>query len=646
MRPGISAPFRAWWKAEDGRVAGLLYAQAERIEINTAYWKQRCQTLYKLVNGEDPPVTFGYWLTRRAARAIGGIDTLYNRPYINTVSEGVSFLENRIGTTHSIIDVSPNDTAFKVREACRTATSAVDSLFDQHDVYGTQRLTFRDRASFGLSYIKVVPTSDRKALDIHRVMPTDILADNTKRGKLTELIQVCYASEDELMEAFGGVSDEVDMAIRNAPRAWVQSPNGLISDERVLLEGWHLQGPGDKGRHVLCLPNCDLVDEPWKKNRFPFAIGRAKPQTAGYYGNGPAFDAVPYQRKINELVARIDEGQQAAFGYWVTGQGAELQAKNLGARPRAVIQVKNGTPQNVQYQTPQAVQPELYNDLRWWVEQALRHGFGITPGQSSGEKPSGVNSGRGLRIAVQIEDSRHKSYLVEMEQEAKQVGQLTIETAGEINLEVTTSGIDSRTLRWSDLGLKEGSINVAVFPISSLPSEPAGKANEIDDLYANGAIDVRTWRRLLAWGDIRSDNNYATAAEDLIESTLDEICRTQKFIAPDVIEDPALVLKMAKARYQLEKRFKSPRKTLRAIQQYMAVAADYIQHPDGQFLPPAIAPAPSQPVPPALTPPVQAQGALPPIGTPANPETLIPAPAPVQVAPPMGAPAPVPSAGV
>lgn len=642
MTPGTRPliPFSPWWKAEEGKVARDLYAQAERIELNTAYWKQRAQTLYKLVNGEDAPVTFGYWLTRKAAVKIGSQDTLYNRPYVNIVSEGVATLENRIGTTHSIIEVTPNDTTFKVREACRTVTQAVDAIFDQHDVYGQQRLTFRDRATFGMSFIKVVPTADGKGLDIYRVMPTDMLIDNAKRGRATEMAQVCFTSEDELMEAFGGIDEETDRAIRNAPRAFVQSPSGLISDQRVLLEAWHLQGPGDKGRHVMCLPGKDLLDEPWKKNKFPFAIGKAKPQTAGYYVNGPAFDAVPYQKKINELVDRIGESQLAAHGYWLVNSGQPLQAKSLGARPRAVIEYSGVKPE---YQTPQVVSPELYRDLDRWVEWGLRHGYGISPAQGSGEKPSGVNSGRGLRIAVQIEDSRHKGYLIDMEGEAKDVGELAVETAEEINLEVTTSGITAQTLKWSDLGTKTDGISVSVFPISSLPSEPAGRANEIDDRYANGVIDKRTYRRLLAWGDLRADDNYATAAQDLIEDTLDEICRKSKFIAPELMEDPAMCLQMAKARYALEKRYKAPRKTLRAIQQYMAVAADYIQHPDGQFLAPdtggAPGAAPMGPPSAQLMPP-PGPGQLGPMGspTPANPQTPIPAPSPVQLTPPMAPP--------
>ena len=640
IRSAPMLPFRAWRKAEEGHVSGDLYAQAERIELNTAYWKQRCQTLYKLVNGEDPPVTFGYWLTRRAARGIGGIETLYNRPYVNIISEGVSFKENRIGTTKVIVEVSPNNTSFEVREGCKNATSALDALFDQHDVYGGQRLTFRDRETFGLSFYKVVPTFDRKALDPHRVLPPDILVDNTKRGRVTELIQVCFVSEDELMDAFGGRDEATDAAIRNAPRAWVQSPTGIISDERVLLEGWALPSGGEKGRHVLCLPGKDLVDEEWKKNRFPFAIGKAKPQTAGFYVNGPAYDAVPYQKKINQLVDRCDEGQLAAHGYWLIDQGSKLQAKNLGARPRAVVEQAGGRPAT--YVTPQAVQPELYADLDRWIAMGLRHGFGISPEAASGEKPAGVTSGRGQRIAVQIQDSRHKADLIEMEREGKEIAELMAETAAEINLQVTTSGIDSRTLSWSDVGIKDNNATVGVFPISSLPSEPAGMANEIDDRYANGLIDKRTYQRLLAWGDLRSADNYANAEQDEIETTLDEICRKKKFIAPEQgVQDPTLCLSMAKARYNLEKRFKAPRKTLRALQQYMAVAADYIANPGGQFLPPAVTPpAPAMgaaPGAPAIAPP-SAQLALPPMGTPANPETPIPAPSPVQVAPPMAPP--------
>lgn len=635
--PPFVAPFRPWWKADEDKVARDLYAMAERLEMQSAYWKQRCQTLYKLVNGEEPPVTFGYWLTRRAASHIGGFDTLYNRPYVNIIAEGVSTLENRIGTTHSIVEVSPNDTSFAVREACRDATSALDALFDQHGIYDGQQLTFRDRRTFGLSYYKVVANLDGDALDPHRVLPTDILVDNTKRGRHTEMIQVCFVSEDELMEAFGGNDDRTDLAIRNAPRAFVQSPSGLVSDQRILLEGWHLKGSGsDKGRHVLCLPNCDLVDKKWNKTHFPFAIARAKPQTAGYYTNGESFDGVPYQKKINELVDRIGEGQLAAHGYWLIATGSKLQAKNLGARPRAVVEYSGAPPS---FETPQVVSPELYADLDRWVEMGLRHGFGLSPGQTSGEKPAGVNSGRGLRIAVQIQDSRHKSLLIEMESEAKTIAQLMVETAKEINLKVITSGIQSRMLSWSDLGLKDGNATVAVFPISSLPSEPGGQANEIDDRYANGVIDKRVYRRLLAWGDLRADDNYATAEQDLIEATLDEICRKGKFIAPDQLQDMAVALATASARYKLEKRFKAPRKVLRSLQQYMAVAADYIAHPDGTFLPPAAtAPAPgAQPMP--------GGGAPNAIGAPAAPQTPVLAPPPVQVAPAMGAPAAVPGAG-
>ena len=62
------------------------------------------------------------------------------------------------------------------------------------------------------------------------------------------------------------------------------------------------------------------------------------------------------------------------------------------------------------------------------------------------------------------------------------------------------------------------------------------------------------------------------------------------------------------------------RKVMRALQQFMAVLADNIQHPDGQTLVPPE---------PAITPPAQL-----PAGT-------LPAPPPMQVVPTQGAPMPL-----
>ena len=106
-----------------------------------------------------------------------------------------------------------------------------------------------------------------------------------------------------------------------------------------------------------------------------------------------------------------------------------------------------------------------------------------------------------------------------------------------------------------------------------------------------------------------------------------------------------MVLQTASARWKLEKRFKAPRKTLRAIEQYMAVAADYIQHPDGMFLPPAVTPpsaAPPVPGSPGL-PPGGGPPMLPPMGGPPGAEMAPPAPPPVQVAPAMSGPPALPT---
>ena len=620
--------YTAWFRAEKGRVHRDVYAMAEKIELATAWIKQRHATLYKAVNGEDAPVSFGFWMTRLAQAVISSVDNLYRRPYINVISAGASFMENRIGTTKAIVQISPSDASFRTRDACKQVTSYVDALFDECDVYDTQQETYRDRVTFGMSYVKVVANAAGDGVDISRPLPSEILVDPTVRGKPYEMIQVCFMPRDALRASFGNgkISAEVDRAIESAPLAY-QQPNNLISEVVVLLEAWHRPAfKGDKGRHVLVLPNADLLDEEWDKDHFPFVMRRYKKQSVGYYSNGPAFDTLPYQIKVNELTRRIDEGHEASMGYWVSSD-PNLQAKNFGARPRALIKATAGVG-TVEFVTPQTVHPEIYGDLERRIKLGLEHGFGITAQQTSGEKPSGVNSGKGLRLALQIEDSRHKADTLNIEQEAKEIAELAIEVAEEINLKVTTSGIDSRALSWKDLGIRRNKFQVTVFPVSSLSLSAEDRAEEIEARRANGVIDNRTYQRLLSYGDTAATDRYATADMDLIESQLDDICRSEKFIAPEPYVDPAMAFATAKARWALECRFKSSRKVLRCIAQYMAAAADARDNPGGQFLPPDV---------PAALPP--AAGGMPPPG-PGGPGGPALAPSPLQLTPPMAPPAP------
>jgi hypothetical protein len=201
------------------------------------------------------------------------------------------------------------------------------------------------------------------------------------------------------------------------------------------------------------------------------------------------------------------------------------------------------------------------------------------------------------------------------------VAELVIDVCDDIKPTIQTAEMSRRDLPWGDIDMARDERRVRAYPISSLPATPEGRAQQIADDYADGVIDKRTFFRLKGTLDTASYYRITTASDDLIEDTLDQIVKTGKFVAPEpTYDDQTVALKAAQARYNLEKRFKSPRKVLRALQQFMAALSDNINNPNGQTL------APPQPE-------VQTPAAI----NAATPGT-IPAPPPPQAVAPQSAP--------
>ena len=84
-------------------------------------------------------------------------------------------------------------------------------------------------------------------------------------------------------------------------------------NEVVVIESWHLPigvfGEPNyvPGRHVICIDGCDLFDEEWHKEFFPFAkIVWDQPLT-GWYGISLAERALGLQRAFHKRAWQMDK---------------------------------------------------------------------------------------------------------------------------------------------------------------------------------------------------------------------------------------------------------------------------------------------------------------------------------------------------
>jgi hypothetical protein len=585
---------KAWYDQPKDRVASAIYNYAISLEAQQAARRVKYAAMYRLVTGEEPPVQMGLWMSRKSATTNSlGVGLGYSKPYSNIMRNCLGVLENRIGTVEPFVQISPGGVSFKVREACKHVTEFIDGIFDSNRYNGLSRLCFRDMFLYGQTYVKtssIVEDKQAKVI-IERIDPTLILVDEVafKSAFPTDAVELHPYRRSEAMALFGRDDPEMERAIRMAPAAF-WSGTGHLADEWIFItEATKLpNAAGDPGRHVICLQNKVITDDEYTRPRYRWSVGRWEPPSQNFYVNGGAYIACPYQMDVNGYDQRIRAGIDAnAFTGFIIPDGAGLSAQTMGSRPGFLWKYQGGKPEQV---VPVPFPPVLL-ELRKQKELDCYTALGLTQQNVQGTKPQGVTSGKALRLAVDYSDARNKSLIMSLEELAADVAERVLDEAEEVEPVVQTTAVGSHLLKWADIrdAIKRDQYKIKPFPINRYVGTPGEDAQDAADDYANGLIDKRAYMRLQSLPDLTSYRALATASDDLLEDTLDEIVRTGKFVAPaQTYDDPAAAFKQAQARYNLETRYKSDRKVLRSLFQFMSVLADRIAHPDGQTLQPAL----------------------------------------------------------
>lgn len=608
--------------------AQALFSLALGLEMNAASQRINNSLYYSLVTNRPAPVTMGAFMSRRAMPLTNAYSrTRYMRPHTNLVGACMSTFDNRIGTTRPFVQVEPMDGTFATRWNCRLMENFIEGIFERTGFYDLLRQTFRAMGTWGKSGIKVSAHPNKKDIMISKVLIDEILVNEEAAmvGDVPYIIQYRYVHRENLYAEFGTNDRQLSDAIATAPMAFMSRSSSMAPNDMVaVLEGWKLPDVmGNPGRHIYALPNYVLDDEPYKHDTYPMIFGEWEKESLGFYPVGLAEMLAPAQLKINRFDAGIDEQQARQRGRWLVATGSGVTEKSLSNLPGAITMYTGQKPEPI---TPTAVNAEIYMDKKDWILWGQTR-CGLSAQQMNGEKPAGLNSGVGQRTRQQIEDGRNKSLLIELENLVCGSAKLVMRVAEEVKPQVTVTGVRGRTIRWPDIKADLG--HITVYPISSLPSDPAGKAEKIEEDFANGAITSRVYYRLRQMPDGNASANLQTAADDLIEDTLDQICETQDYIAPEVYDDLPAALRMVVARYFLEKRLRAPRPTLVALQDFMFALKDLIS-------PPAPPPPPALPAPggaPQLGPMPGAAPFAPP--APAIPETAMQPGPSIKLPPPM-----------
>jgi hypothetical protein len=434
--------------------------------------------------------------------------------------------------------------SWKLQRKAKKLDKFVEGIFYENETYKLGGLSFRDSAIVGDGLVHVFNHHSR--VKHERALASELYVDPIEAfyGYPRQLHRVKNIDRQVLIDLFPEHKERLLAA--NAAKADFVGTAQNVSDQITVVESWYLpSGPKAKdGIHTINIEEGNLLDEAWTKDYFPFAKLPYAPRMYGYWAAGMAERGQNTQLEINKLLWVIQRSMHLAgtFKVWLK-TGGKIVKEHVNNDIGLIIESEEAP----QYLSPPIVQPEIYQHL-----QTLKNQFfeqeGVSQLSATSQKPAGLNSGKALREYNDIETDRFQTIGQAYERFYLDIARMSIDCAKDIyekekKYEVKLPGRKFiETIDWKDVNLDDDSFLMKVYPVSSLPNDPAGRLQTVQEYMQAGMIDQQTGKRLLDFPDLERINSLQGAMEDWITEVLEDIVETGK--ASPV--EPEMDLQLAK----------------------------------------------------------------------------------------------------
>lgn len=422
-----------------------------------------------------------------------------------------------------------------------------DGIFYENKSYRLGSAAQRDAEIFGDGLLFVTKRHGRVVHE--RVLASELWVDELEGmyGTPRQMHWVRSVDRQELIGLFPDKRDVIEEAARaDFKEAGVPS---TMSDLITVRESWHLRsGPDEKdGKHTVSI-NGSLLDPvtAWDYDFFPFARWQWAPRPLGFWGQGLAEQLQNKQVEVNKILWIIQRAIHLASGYKVLVEdGSKVVSEHINNDIGAIIKYRGTKPEWV---LPAVVPMEYYQHYANIVESMYERA-GLSLQSATGEKPAGLNSGEAQRVYRDTVNERSKTQEALNEDAFMDLARISIAMARELAQEGdgfyevrTPTGRVLKTVRLSAEDLDPSDWEQQCFPTSSLPKDPAGRLQTIQEFSQAGFVTPRQARRLMDFPDLEANESLANAAEDLIALVLDAICDDGDYAPPE----PTFDLKLSR----------------------------------------------------------------------------------------------------
>lgn len=423
-----------------------------------------------------------------------------------------------------------------------------DGIFYECQTYKKGEMVSRDAAIWGMGMLKVFARDGKICHE--RVPCSQIWIDEMEAmtADPRSMHQVMNVDRDMIQAWLGGGKNT--SLIEDANRADLQSNIQSVADVVQLRESWHLRsGPDAKdGRHVISIAGYALLEEKWEHDFFPFAVMPWCPKSYGYWPQGLVEQLQPMQLELNKLMRGLQISyDRACLMLWMIENGSKIVKSHLDNEIGRIINY-TGTPPTCE--TPPIAPPEIYQQIETIIRR-MRDQAGLSEMATQGEKPAGVDSGKALRTLDDMETVRFTQISHAYEQLYMDADKISLAVARDIAEEdgdysVKVPGRNSQKERkWTDVDLAPDDYSIHCYPTSSLPDDPAGRLETVQEYMQAGIIPPEVGQDLLEFPDLKRFETLNNAMTDRLHEVLDNIVDEGEYEPPEPYFDLEAADKLA-----------------------------------------------------------------------------------------------------
>lgn len=536
--------FNSWWESDKGQAHDDLASTLAWLDDNQAHHKEDNLRYMRLYGNLD--VGLGPYRYNRSATA-GNV----NRVTLNVIKSCGDTLGAKISKNkpRPLFLTSGGDPSAQRR--AKMMTKYVDGTFYMTDAYAKAQKCFLDACVFGTGVMAVYRKGSK--IEFERVLPFEITVDDVEGmyGAPHNLYRRKHLPRTKVMAMFPEKKGEILAASAVDPEDSAQT----IADLVEVREAWHLaskEGETD-GRYVVSINGVTLEDEVYTKTTFPFVFLRLNEKLAGFWGCGIAEQLVGVQLEINKLLRNITQQINLLSAPKVLIEaGSKIVTSHITNEIGTMLQYVGVRPE---LWLPQTVHPEVFNHLERLISKAYEI-TGISQLSAQSQKPAGLESGKAIREYNDIETERFvvigqnfERFFVQL---AQQTVALTREAYAENDNELSVMLKSKKWIEridWSEMALEEDAYIMQIFPVSSLPTSPAGRLAAIQEMIEAGFIGPEEGIKLMDIPDLEAANSLLTAALDDIDMTIELMLDKGIYNPPEPMQNLELGLKRFQSAY-------------------------------------------------------------------------------------------------